>query len=91
MGSTAIESKESRGSGALGVASHEMLWGGVRVELLLVAGLAALIVAWLVLNLAFEQAGIVVLSQWTQYSVLTIGKLDNALGVLLLFLLAADR
>ncbi|MDQ4062501.1 MAG: hypothetical protein M3122_01055, partial [Actinomycetota bacterium] len=42
-------------------------------------------------NLAFEQAGIVVLSQWTQYSVLTIGKLDNALGVLLLFLLAADR
>ncbi len=73
------------------MAGHELLWGGVRVEWLLVAGLAALIVAWLVLNLALEQAGIVVLSQWAQYSVVTTGKLDKVLGALLLFLLAVDR
>lgn len=50
-----------------------------------------MIVAWLVLNLAFEQAGIVVLSQWAQYSIVTTGKLDKVLGALVLFLLAADR
>ena len=63
MDDTATKRKKSSLSNTrFGGPGRGQVWGGVRVEWLLVAGLAALTVSWAISNLMVGHTGLVVLS-----------------------------